>query len=319
MQLGCSAFQDFHAKIQVFSNHSNLAMTSMLSSSETEQWKKHFEHKVIWLTGASSGIGEQLAYVMSSLGASLILSARAESGLERVKNSLGAGATNVRILPLDLELLDTLPAKVAEAESMFGRIDILINNAGLAIRDYILNTGLDIDQKLMKINYFGPLTITKAVLKSMMERGHGQVVAISSLSAKYGVPRTAAYAASKHALQGFFECLRTEITLPDIHFTIIIPGIIKTDITAHALMGDGSKHGKVELTFQEGYPVEKAALKIMKAIALKKEEQFVGGMEGVTLWFYRISPYLFTRFIRSHPLKRLRKMLRLVKKAPEHL
>lgn len=98
-----------------------------------------------------------------------------------------------------------------------------------------------------------------------------------------------------------------------ISFTIIIPGIINTDITAHALMGDGSRHGVVEQSFREGYPLEKAALKIIRAIALKKEEQFVGGKEGFTLWIYRLSPYFFTRFIRNHPLKRFRRLMQWLK------
>lgn len=287
-----------------------MSATSPLS--QALRWKKHFEHKIVWITGASSGIGEQLAGMLSSLGARLILSARSAPGLERVRNNL-PHPEHARILPLDLEQPDTLPAKAAEAESLFGPIDMLINNAGLAVRDYILNTTFDIDEKLMKINYFGPMIITKAVLKRMVERGQGQIVAVSSLSAKYGVPRTAAYAASKHALQGFFECLRTEITIPGISFTIIIPGIIKTDITAHALMGDGSRHGVVEQSFREGYPLEKAAFKIIKAIALKKEEQFVGGKEGFTLWIYRLSPYFFTRFIRNHPLKKFRRLMQWLK------
>lgn len=267
-----------------------------------------FSNQVIWITGASSGIGEQLALQLSQLGARLILSARNGRRLNQVREKLPALPGQVQVLPLDLEALPSLPGKAQEALSFYGRVDILINNAALAIRDFALATTLDIDQKLMAINYFGPMVLTKQLLPHMLARGSGQLVVMSSLSGKYGVPRTAAYAASKHALHGFFETLRSEIAGRGIVISIIVPGIIKTQITAHALRGDGSSFGRIEKTFQSAYPVEKAAQKMVKAILKKKEEVFVGGSEGITLWLNRLSPWLLRRLIRSHPIKRLRNL-----------
>jgi len=160
--------------------------------------------------------------------------------------------------------------------------------------------------KIMKINYFGPIVITKALLPHFKERDQGHIVVTSSLSGKYGVPKIAAYAASKHALHGFFESLRSEIAHSNIHINIIIPGIIKTEITAHALIGSGKYFGKVEKTFQTAYPVDRAAQKIIKAIRNNKEECFVGGTEGFTLYLNRLSPWLLRRFIRNHPIKKMR-------------
>jgi short-subunit dehydrogenase len=268
--------------------------------------KKPLEGNVIWITGASSGIGEQLCYQFAALGASLILSARNVAKLQEVESKLATYKTSVKLLPLDLEQLDNLPGKVEEALAIYGRVDYLVNNAGIGLRDFALSTDLKTDQKIMRINYFGPIQLTKHVLPHMLDRKVGQIVVMSSLSGKYGVPRTSSYAASKHALQGFFETLRSEIAGSGIYITIIIPGIIKTEITAHALVGDGQPFGKVEKTFQSAYPAEKAARKIVRATLNKKEEVFVGGMEGITLWLNRLSPWLLRRFIRNHPIKRWR-------------
>ena len=194
------------------------------------------------------------------------------------------------------------------ALACFGRIDIFISNAGLAVKDYALDTELAIDQKLMNINYFAPTVLTKHLLPHFLERGAGHIVVTSSLSGKYGVPRIAAYAASKHALHGFFETLRSEVYDKGIDITIIIPGIIRTEITAHAVTGTGERFGRVEKTFRTAYPVDKAARDIVRAILARKEEAFVGGTERITLWLQRLSPWLLRRFIRNHPIKRLRRL-----------
>lgn len=273
-----------------------------------------YHNKVIWITGASSGIGEQLAYALNQQGARLILSARSQDKLEKVARQLADQSLAAHILPFDLENLGQLPEVAQKAWNCEGHIDILINNAGVAVRDYALSTDIALDQKLMAINYFGPVLLTKNILPQMIERGRGQLVVISSLSGKYGVPRTASYAASKHALHGFFETLRSEIIGTDIPITIIVPGIIRTDITAHAYLGDGKKKGKVETTFKTAYPAGKAATRMLRIIEKKREEAFVGGNEGITLVLNRISPWLLRRLIRNHPIKRLRKFKQLFKK-----
>ena len=267
-----------------------------------------FLNKVVWITGASSGIGEALAYGLSQLGASLILSARNEDDLNQVNKQLPREPGSAKVLPLDLENLEQLPGKTDLAWSCFNKIDCFISNAGLAVRDYALNTELRIDQKLMNINYFGPTVITKRLLPHFIEQGHGHIVVMSSLSGKYGVPRLAAYAASKHALHGFFESLRSETVDQGILITMIIPGMIRTAITAHAVTGTGGTVGRIDKTFETAYPVGKAAQKIISAILKEKEEAIVGGMEVITLWLNRVSPWLLRRVIRNHPIKWLRQL-----------
>ena len=264
------------------------------------------KNKVVWITGASSGIGEALSYELARLGARLILSARNANNLKRVHQNIRDLGAQSSILILDLEEHDILNSKAAEAISIYGHIDYLINNAGVAVRDFVHSTDISIDKKLMDINYFGPIVLSKALLPHFTERKSGHYVIISSLSGKYGVPRVASYAASKHALHGFFETLRSETVDLGIYITIVVPGIIQTNITAHAVKGDGQKTGRVEETFKKAYPVEKAAKKIVAATISRKEEVFVGGFEGITLLMNRISPWLLRRFIRNHPIKRLR-------------
>jgi short-subunit dehydrogenase len=264
--------------------------------------------KVVWITGASSGIGEQLCYQFARHGASLIISAPTLPLLEQVKANLAAYQVVVHTLSFDLEQLEVIPNIVTKALGYFGRVDILVNNAGIALKDWVLSTKLAVDQKVMNVNYFGPIVLTKHLLPHMLERGTGQIVVTSSLSGKYGVPKISSYAASKHALHGFFETLRSEIFNSGVDITIIVPGIIQTKITAHALKGDGSLFGKVDKTFQKAYPAEKAAKRMLQAILNRKEEAFVGGTEGISLILNRISPWLLRRFIRNHPIKKMRKL-----------
>lgn len=264
--------------------------------------------KVAWITGASSGIGEQLCNQFASKGASLIISSRRKEKLETVRSGLGKYQVEVKVHPIDLEQLEVLPAKAEAALAYYGHIDYLVHNAGVGLRDFALDTSLKTDQKIMNVNYFGPMVLTKAVVPHMLARGSGHLVVISSLSGKYGVPRTSSYAASKHAVQGFYETLRSEIAGSGVGITIIIPGIIQTQITAHALDGQGELFGRVEKTFQKAYPVERAAQRIMSAVLKEKEEVFVGGMEGITLLLHRISPWFLRRFIRNHPIKKLRRL-----------
>jgi short-subunit dehydrogenase len=282
--------------------------SSLLSQKAFRKAKGYFQNKVVWITGASSGIGEQLALQLHQLNAKLILSARSEEGLYRVKDQMNGNKDDVHILPLDLSAPESLNEKIQQTLSVYGYIDILINNAGLAMRDFALNTDLEIDRKIMNVNYFGTIALTKALLPGMISRKSGHIVVISSMQGKYGVPRSAAYAASKHALHGFFSSLRTEIDTHIVPITIIIPGIIQTEITKHAMKGDGSLYGKQEQTQAEGYPASKTAACIITAIANRKEEVFIGRSEGATLFINRFAPRLMNRMIAHHPIRTIRKI-----------
>jgi dehydrogenase/reductase SDR family member 7B len=180
-----------------------------------------FQGKVVWITGASSGIGRSLALAFADSGARLILSARRREALEEVRRSCPESA-EILVLPLDLEDLPALAAHVAAVLDRFGAVDIMVHNAGVAVRDRAVNTSLEVHERVLRTNYLGPVALTAAVLPSMLARRAGQFVVISSLSGKYGGPQLSAYAAAKHALHGYFESLRAEEHDSGIVVTFIV-------------------------------------------------------------------------------------------------
>ena len=272
--------------------------------------RQSFAGKVVWITGASSGIGKSLALAFHRAGAKLILSARRTEALEEVRRECGAGP-EVRVLPLDLSDLDELPGRVETALGYFGHVDCMVHNAGVALRDTAIHTDLDVDQRIMATNFFGPVTITKLLLPSMLERGGGQFVVVGSLSGKYGGPLLSSYAASKHALHGFFESLRAEVHSDNIRITFVIPGFIRTPIATQALTGDGSTFGRTLDVHERGMDPDECAERILRATRRGKRETLVGGLEVYSVAMHRFFPGTFETLIRNHPVKRLNRLRRL--------
>jgi dehydrogenase/reductase SDR family protein 7B len=257
-----------------------------------------FKDKVVWITGASSGIGEALAYAFSKAGAKLVLSSRREQELNLVKAKC-TNSHDVLVLPLDLVKFETLEEKKNEVLTHFGKIDILINNGGISQRSMAKDTALAVDQTIMDINYFGTVALTKVVLPFMLERKSGHIAVISSLVGKIGSPYRSAYAASKHALHGFFDSLRSEIWRDNIKVTIICPGFIKTNISNNAMTADGKPFGKMNDMISKGLPAGYCAEQILKAIAEEKEEVVIAGKEKVALVLKRLAPTLLSKIIRK--------------------
>lgn len=252
--------------------------------------------KRVWITGASSGIGEALAREFHRAGAKLILSARREDELKRVQAECG-GEASASILPLDVTATAELVQKAQVALQVFGGIDILVNNAGVTQRSLVKDTELDVYRRLMEVNFFGAVALTKAVLPSMIEHKSGHIVVISSLVGKFGTPLRSGYAAAKHALHGFFDSLRAEVGKDGIRVTLVCPGYIRTDISLQALRGDGSLHNKMDSGQEKGMPVERCAQEILKSIVLGREEVYVGGRDKYIVYLKRFFPGLFSRMI----------------------
>jgi short-subunit dehydrogenase len=257
-----------------------------------------FKDKVVWITGASSGIGEALSYAFNKEGARLILSGRRETELERVKRNCGGSQEKLFILPLDLDHFDSFPEKVRIAESEFGQIDILVNNGGISQRSLVKNTNFDVDRAIMNTNYFGTVALTKAVLPGMLARKSGQIVVISSLMGYLDTPLRSAYAASKHALHGYFDSLRAEVWQDNIKVTIICPGFVKTNISLNALAADGSKHARMDNTQASGMAADVCAAKILNAIGRGKEEVMIGGKEVLAVYIKRFLPSIYSKVVR---------------------
>ena len=258
-----------------------------------------YKNKVVWITGASSGIGEALAHSFATEGAKLVLSARRTEELIRVKNSLKSNDDDVLILPLDLSDTSKVNDLTQRVISKFGRIDILINNGGMSQRSLTKDTPIEIDRKLMEVNFFGTVALTKSVLPHMLKQKNGHIIAVSSIAGKFGFFFRSGYSASKHALHGFFESLRMEIQNDNINILIVCPGKVQTNMSINAITGNGGKHNKMDESHENGVSAEVCAKEILKGIKNNKEEIFIGGKELRAIWVKRMFPALFSRMIKK--------------------
>lgn len=265
-------------------------------------WFMYFDNKLVWITGASSGIGEYLAYALNEEGARLVLSSRKTDELNRVKSRC-KHPDSVHVIPLDVSDQDAIPKAVEEVISSFGAIDILINNAGISQRELALNTQLSVDRQIMDVNYFGTIALTKAVAPHMQARRAGQIVVISSVMGKIGVPYRSAYAASKHALHGFFDSLRAELYPDGIRVSLICPGYVHTNVTVNALRGDGSPNSVMAESTKGGFSPDVFAKKALKAIKKQKREALIAKTEGLAVLINRFAPAIFARIARGLKLK----------------
>jgi dehydrogenase/reductase SDR family protein 7B len=258
-----------------------------------------FKDKVVWITGASSGIGEALAKKFAASGAKLVLSARRINELERVKKSLELPEERVLILPLDLSDTTTINTLTQQVLHKFGCIDVLVNNGGISQRALTKDAPLEIDRKIMEVNFFGTVAITKSVLPYFLKQQSGQIIVISSISGKFGFYFRSAYSASKHALHGFFESLRMEVDKDNIKVLLVCPGKIRTNISVNAVTASGEKHNKMDPGTDEGMNAEQCALKIIQGVEKGKEELFIGGKELKAVWIKRFFPGLFSKLIKK--------------------
>jgi len=264
-----------------------------------------FNGKVCLITGASSGIGEALAQILNKMGAVSILSARDKEKLENVKANC-VFPENVQILPWDIEETGSLEKFAQKSWNLFHGIDFVFLNAGMAIRDMILDTELEMVYKVMNVNFFSNVALSKAFLPYMRENKSGCFVVTSSLCGKFGIPKLGAYSASKHALHGFFESLRAEYEQDGIKVTMITAGLVKTNITVHALKGNGSICGKMQPSVAAGIPPEACANGIIKAVAAGKHDALVGAFEKYSVLLKRFFPGLLRIAITKHPMRKLR-------------
>ncbi|XP_043800613.1 dehydrogenase/reductase SDR family protein 7-like isoform X1 [Apis laboriosa] len=264
--------------------------------------KKTLNGKVVIITGASSGLGEALAHVFYACGCKIILISRRKEELDRVKNTLMNTHVTIPtyppvILPVDITNINSLQTEITKIIDIHGRIDILINNAGISYRGEIINTNMDVDIKVMLTNYFAQIALAKVILPYMIKQQSGHIVCISSIQGKISIPyrleyfififktyfslnfnlynsNRSAYAASKYALQAWCDCCRAELHDQNIKITIVSPGYIKTSLSLNALTGNGQIYGVMDKTIQEGYYPKYVADRILKAV-LKEEKDIL--------------------------------------------
>ncbi len=243
---------------------------------------------VIWITGASSGIGAELAKQYAKEGAFLILSARREKALQEVKNSCEY-QENIAVLPLDLKDFKSMAQHVEKALAVYGSIDLLINNGGVSQRSLIADTKIEVYQELMDINYMGTVALTKALLPYYIERKKGHFAVVTSVMGKFGSPYRSGYCGAKHALHGFFDVLRMEHQKDNLDVTLICPGFVQTNVTINALTGTGDRLNHDDPGTQNGLEVAYFCRKMIRAIRNKKWEVSFGKKEKLGVFVKRFS------------------------------
>ncbi|SNS50244.1 Short-chain dehydrogenase [Belliella buryatensis] len=253
---------------------------------------------VVWITGASSGIGEALVKTYHQAGWKIIISSRKKEALENLKATC-QNTGNIYVLPLDLADSSQFTEIVTDAIKAFGHIDILINNGGISQRSLALDTSIEVDRKIMEIDFFGTIALSKAILPHFVERKSGHFGVVSSLVGKFGSPYRSSYSAAKHALHGFFDSLRAEIYKENIWVTMICPGFIRTNVSINALTADGTPLNEMDEAQDKGMSPEDCAQAIKKALDRKKEEVLIGGKEVLAVYLKRFFPKVFSKLIRK--------------------
>jgi len=239
----------------------------------------HFDNAVVWITGASSGIGAAFAVEAARRGAKLVLSARRPEQLAAVQQQCidaGAALEEVLVLPLDVEDEAAMPGAVARVEEHFGRIDLLLNNAGMSQRSLCIDTDMSVYHKIIAVDLLGQIALTKQVLPVMVRQGSGTLAVTSSVAGKVGSPMRTAYSAAKHGVIGFFDALRVEVAHLGLNVTTVVPGSIRTPVAHNALTATGEPTGKEDPAIEAGMAVDACARVIADGFANGVEEIAVG-------------------------------------------
>lgn len=253
------------------------------------------EGKTVWITGASSGIGEALVYLLNTRNCKIILSSRKEDELVRVKNNC-QNQDAIHILPLDLTNYGAMSNLAKQAIEAFGSVDILINNAGISQRSLIAETEFDVYKKLMDVNYLGTVALTKAILPHFIANQKGHFVTVTSLMGKFGSPYRSGYCGAKHALHGFFDVLRMEHEKDGLSVTLVCPGFVNTNVAKNALTADGSAQNTQDIATQNGLSAEILAKKMIQAVEKNKFEVYIGGKERMAVYL-RLFPKLLHKIV----------------------
>ena len=259
-----------------------------------------WHNKTVWITGASSGIGRAAANRWAQLGARVILSSRKEEALQEVANQWTEEQRSLSlILPLDLSQAEQLPDKVAAALQWAGTIDVMVHCGGISQRSTVLETDLSVDRRVMEVDYFGTLALTKALLPHFVERQAGQFVVVTSLMGLFSSPLRSGYCGAKHALHGFFESLRAEHHDDGIGVTMVCPGFIHTNISMNAVVGDGSQQGTMDAKTGAGLTPEVCAVRMVRAVERRMPQVLIGRFEIVGAYLKRFAPGLMRRIVRK--------------------
>ncbi|XP_047428770.1 dehydrogenase/reductase SDR family member 7B [Mugil cephalus] len=266
---------------------------------------------VVVITGASSGLGKECARVFHAAGARLVLCGRDAGRLQQVVQELTATSSDARTqtfppcaVTFDLADTSSVDAAAEEILKCYGRVDVLVNNAGISYRGNILDTHISVQRDVMETNYFGPVALTQALLPSMVRQRSGHIVVISSVQGKIALPYRSAYAASKHATQAYFDSLRAEVERYGIPVTVISPGYVRTNLSLNAVTGDGSKYGVLDKTTATGRDPRDVAEAVLEAVRRRSKDVVLAGpLPTVAIYLRTLWPGLFFKLMSSRARK----------------
>lgn len=255
-----------------------------------------YTDKTVWITGASSGIGEALAKAFANEGAHVILSGRRVDALEAVSAQID---TETFVLPFEATDFDSLQSAVDSAWNWKGGVDILVNNAGVSQRSLAIDTAPEVYRDLINIDLIAPIWLTQLQLERMSKAGGAHIIAISSVAGRIGVPLRTAYCAAKHGLIGYMDALRAEAeTVHNIKVTNVLPGSVQTNVSRNAMTSDGSKRGQSDSAIEGGDSPEDCAAAILDAVAAGEPELlFAKGMELDSAKLRHADPDAFFKLI----------------------
>jgi len=232
----------------------------------------YFAGKRVWVTGASSGIGQALVEELSSAGATVLASARREDRLrDLVASNDGASA-----LALDISRFELIEEQVIRAWDMLGGIDVLFNNAGVSQRFLFAEADPAVLRHVVDVNLTGTMLLTRAVVGRMLAAGGGHIVTVTSFAARLPTPLRSVYTAAKMGLHGLFDCIRSEVEPQGIMVTLVVPGLVRTDISSNAVLADGSAYGVMDRNQANGMDPKECAGRILNAVARRRREFAVG-------------------------------------------
>ncbi len=258
----------------------------------------NWQGKKVWIIGASSGIGKALAHAINHSGGFVILSSRNTDALERVRQLLTYPKES-QIIPVNLLDNASITQAIAQYQELYSTIDVLIHSGGISQRSLALDTTISSTEMILKSNFLGQIPITQFATKIMMAQGSGKIMVISSFTGKWGFFLRSSYAASKHALHGYYDSLRMEIETSGVQVHLITPGFIATDISKNALDASGQATGEMDNNQQQGISAEDCAHQILQGISKNKNEFGVGGKELKALWIHQYFPRLFQKLLRK--------------------
>ena len=248
----------------------------------------------VWITGASSGIGEACALRYASEGASLVLTSSNRAKLEQVASRC-KGAAGVEVLPCDFSHPEGIEDLTRQAWDAFGGLDVAFLNAGISQRTNVEDTSMETVRRIMEVDFFAPVAAAKALLPLMLAGGGGKIAVTTSIAGRFGFPLRCAYSSAKHALYGFFETLSAEYSDRGIKVTLVCPGRVRTAISLRALAAGGEPYGRMDPGQEGGLGTDAAARRIVRAISAGRREVLVGRFELIMVYIKRFFPGLCAR------------------------